>query len=174
MAAKPKALWWDDLGKWLESLGVPQYAQNFREHEVGPQEIPYITEQHLLDMGITSVGDRLRIVDSVQAFLRAQRNRDRRLVIMSFNDWHLLPCMEICIPRYEISEGSIVIRRPSPCICCTFVDNVDISTVTDVKLYVGIISGFFLFRANFWQLTLPLWISAPRARTRNLVASVES
>ena len=121
----------------LRSLGLEHLEGKFAEHEITSAEIAYLKEAHLLDMGITSVGDRLRIIESTKAFLRGERNRTRQSTIIRFTGWKLLPCFHWYAPHYYLSESAIVIRKAECCTCSTSVDNVDISSITDLQLVTG-------------------------------------
>jgi hypothetical protein len=59
----------------------------FVEHEVTAAEVAHLKEAHLIDMGISSVGDRLRIIQSTTGFLRGERNRRRQKDIVQFAGW---------------------------------------------------------------------------------------
>jgi hypothetical protein len=71
----------------LRALGLSHLEPVFAEHEVGPNEIAHLKENHLIDMGVTNIGDRLRIIESTQAFLRGERNRRRQKDILVFSGW---------------------------------------------------------------------------------------
>jgi len=128
---------WANIPHWLRSLGLSHLEKTFQEHEVTSNEIAHVKEHHLIDMGVTSVGDRLRIVESTQAFLRGERNRRRQKDILVFSGWTLFPCTKWVAPHYHISESAIIVREWHPFRCSTSVNNVDISSVTDVALSTG-------------------------------------
>ena len=51
----------NDIGVWLESLGLAQYADAFADNDVGPDVLADLTEDHLKELGI-SLGNRLRLL----------------------------------------------------------------------------------------------------------------
>ena len=55
------------LGEWLESLGLAQYAEAFREHAIGWDVLSQLDHNLLKDIGVSAVGDRLRILRAVEA-----------------------------------------------------------------------------------------------------------
>lgn len=132
----------------LNTLGLSYLEPLFTEHEVTPNEIAHLKEEHLIDMGITNVGDRVRIVESTRAFLRGERNRARQSTILRFTGWKLLPCFHWYAPHYYLSESAIVIRKNVCCTCSTIVDNVDISSISDLQLVTGCCFAWVIIDTN--------------------------
>ena len=114
-------------------MGLPQYIDKFEQHEVTEAEIPYLKESHLVEMGIVNVGDRLRILDFTSSFLRGLRNQKRQKTILNFKDWYLFPCWQVFAPQYRVTESAIEVRTPKPCMCKTETDNVDITSIQDMR-----------------------------------------
>jgi class 3 adenylate cyclase len=56
-----------DIASWLRSLGLEQYADAFRENRIGPDILTSLTAEDLKDLGVTSVGDRRRLLDAIAA-----------------------------------------------------------------------------------------------------------
>ena len=54
-----------DVGTWLGSLGLDQYEDLFREHEIEADILPELTDQHLRDIGVP-LGHRLRILRAIR------------------------------------------------------------------------------------------------------------
>jgi len=134
--------WRSDVGRWLDGLGLGELRGAFARHDVGPEEVPFLTEAHLEEMGVR-VGDRLRLLESVRSFARTETNRERRRVIATFQDWHLLPCTAWFIPTYKLSEFAVMVRTPTPCVCCCVrEDDVDLAMVRDVELELGCCLGY--------------------------------
>jgi hypothetical protein len=137
-----KGLWWSDMRGWLASLELEEHYMKFVHHQVTPNEIAFIKEHHLIDMGITAVGDRLRIIDSVETFLRGERNKSRQAIVMRFQNWHCCPCLGCFYPTYTVTESAIIINKPNPfCVCNRLIDNVDITSIQDLSLTVGVVFG---------------------------------
>jgi class 3 adenylate cyclase/tetratricopeptide (TPR) repeat protein len=59
-----------DLGRWLRSLGLEQYAPAFRENEIDDSVLPRLTAEDLKDLGVGIVGHRRKLLDAI-AVLRA-------------------------------------------------------------------------------------------------------
>lgn len=54
-----------DIGEWLRSLGLEEYASVFAENRIGPDVLPDLTDQDLRDLGITALGDRKRLLTAI-------------------------------------------------------------------------------------------------------------
>jgi hypothetical protein len=48
--------------EWLQKLGLGQYAHRFAENDVNFGILPYLTDQDLKELGITSLGHRRRLL----------------------------------------------------------------------------------------------------------------
>lgn len=53
----------EQLGTWLEALGLGQLAPSFMWHNVNGGTVFLLTEEHLRDLGFTLVGDRLYFIE---------------------------------------------------------------------------------------------------------------
>ncbi|MGC1440301.1 MAG: adenylate/guanylate cyclase domain-containing protein, partial [Burkholderiaceae bacterium] len=56
----------DDMNQWLELLGLDQYQAQFADNDIGIELLPDLTHDLLMQMGIASVGHRLRILKAAQ------------------------------------------------------------------------------------------------------------
>ncbi len=83
-----------DVGTWLGSLGLDQYEDLFRQHEIDADILPELTDQHLRDIGIP-LGHRLRMLRAIRQFandgdpdsgLRRHENPERRQLTVMFCD----------------------------------------------------------------------------------------
>src|SRR3954449_10788237 len=59
-----------DVGTWLRRLGLGQYEQTFRDHDVDAAVLPELTADDLIGLGVTSIGHRRKLLAAVAA-LRA-------------------------------------------------------------------------------------------------------
>jgi len=50
------------IRRWLEQIGLPQYADAFESNDIDIDLLSDLTDQVLKDVGITSAGHRLRIL----------------------------------------------------------------------------------------------------------------
>ena len=67
-----------DIVVWLRSLGLGKYEAVFRENEIDETVLPSLTEEHLKELGVTSLGHRVKLLDAIAA-LRERRERQRAL-----------------------------------------------------------------------------------------------
>ena len=63
--AASQVLVWDgeQLGAWLEALGLGDLAPSFLHHNVNGGTVFLLTEEHLRDLGFSVVGDRLYFIE---------------------------------------------------------------------------------------------------------------
>ena len=66
-----------DVGTWLASLGLDQYAALFREHEIEADVLAELTDQHLSDLGVP-LGHRLRMLRAIGELVRERAAAERR------------------------------------------------------------------------------------------------
>ncbi|RLN78612.1 hypothetical protein BBJ28_00011602 [Nothophytophthora sp. Chile5] len=59
-----------DVGLWLTSLGLGKYAEVFQTNEISGDILPELTRDVLRDdLGVSAFGDRVRIVNAIEALL---------------------------------------------------------------------------------------------------------
>lgn len=57
----------EEVGNWLESLGLSEYKENFESHDIRGNELLNLTRGDLKELGVTKVGHVKRILHSVKA-----------------------------------------------------------------------------------------------------------
>ena len=62
-----------DVGGWLRSIGLDQYEANFRDNKIGSDLLPRLTDAELKDIGVSALGDRLRLMDAIASLAIAAR-----------------------------------------------------------------------------------------------------
>ena len=60
-----------DVAGWLRKLGLEQYEPAFRENKIDSEILPKLTAEDLKDLGVSSGGDRRRLLDAI-ASLRGE------------------------------------------------------------------------------------------------------
>src|SRR5215468_1069960 len=60
-----------DVGGWLRGLGLGQYETNFRDNRIDAGLLPRLTDAGLKDIGVSALGDRLRLLDAIAALAQA-------------------------------------------------------------------------------------------------------
>jgi hypothetical protein len=56
-----------DVVVWLRSLGLGKYEAAFRENDIDQAVLPSLTEEHLKELGVASLGHRLKLLDAIAA-----------------------------------------------------------------------------------------------------------
>ncbi len=56
-----------DIVVWLRSLGLGKYEAVFRENEIDETVLPNLTAEDLKELGITALGHRRKLLDSIAA-----------------------------------------------------------------------------------------------------------
>ena len=54
-----------DVRRWLDSIGLGQYADAFEDDAVDWELLPDLTEEHLERLGIAAMGHRMRILKEI-------------------------------------------------------------------------------------------------------------
>ena len=55
-----------EVGRWLQSVGLPQYEGTFRRNAIGVDVLPDLTDDHLREMGLP-LGHRLKLLKAIAA-----------------------------------------------------------------------------------------------------------
>ncbi len=61
-----------DVAGWLRGLGLGQYEVNFRDNKIDADILPRLTGDDLKDIGVSALGDRLRLLDAIAALADAK------------------------------------------------------------------------------------------------------
>ena len=56
-----------DVRGWLRSLGLDQYEANFQDNKIDADVLPHLTADDLKDIGVSTVGDRRRLLAAIAA-----------------------------------------------------------------------------------------------------------
>ena len=57
-----------DVAGWLRGLGLGHYEANFRDNKIDADVLPKLTADDLKDVGVSAVGDRVRLLAAIAAF----------------------------------------------------------------------------------------------------------
>jgi hypothetical protein len=55
-----------EIFKWLEKLGLGQYASKFIDNDIGTKLLVQITDADLKELGISSLGHRKTILSAIE------------------------------------------------------------------------------------------------------------
>ena len=67
----------DNIGDWLEELGLGKYVQAFVDNEVDLDTLPYVSDEALEKMGV-ALGARLKILGAIEAQASAELVADEK------------------------------------------------------------------------------------------------
>ena len=57
---------WADIAEWLSEQGLSNHAQRFLNHKIcSGRALLRVTEEHLKEIGVVVVGERLEVMDAV-------------------------------------------------------------------------------------------------------------
>src|SRR5215472_7463827 len=56
-----------DIVVWLRSLGLGKYEAAFRDNDIDETVLPSLTEEHLKQLGVLSVGHRVKLLEAIAA-----------------------------------------------------------------------------------------------------------
>ena len=58
-----------DVGEWLRGLGLGKYEEIFRANALDADLLARLTGDDLKDIGVSALGDRLRLLDAIAALV---------------------------------------------------------------------------------------------------------
>src|SRR3984885_12714687 len=61
-----------DVVVWLRSLGLGKYEAAFRENDIDETVLPSLTHETLKELGVVSVGHRVKLLDAIAAVRNAE------------------------------------------------------------------------------------------------------
>lgn len=57
----------DEVGEWLNRIGLGEHAAKFKKHKIVGVQLRSLTEAHLVELGMTAIGDRLLLLSELDA-----------------------------------------------------------------------------------------------------------
>ena len=106
-----------EIGDWLEKLGMPEYGERFTENDIDASVLPHLTDQSLKELGV-SLGHRLKILAAIKelsgptpaapgpavapAQPKPQDTAERRQVTVMFSD--LVGSTSLCLNWWPIES----------------------------------------------------------------------
>jgi class 3 adenylate cyclase/predicted ATPase len=61
-----------DVAAWLQDLGLERYVPAFRENDIDAEVLPKLTAEDLISIGVTSVGDRRKLLAAIASLGAAE------------------------------------------------------------------------------------------------------
>ena len=59
------------VSRWLEQLGLEQYASNFTDNDIDAQLLAQLTDADLKEIGISSLGHRKKLLGAIEILVQA-------------------------------------------------------------------------------------------------------
>ena len=108
-----------EIGDWLEKLGMPEYGERFTENDIDASVLPHLTDQSLKELGV-SLGHRLKILAAIKelsgptpaapgpavapAEPKPQDTAERRQVTVLFSDLVGSTALSACMDPEDLRE----------------------------------------------------------------------
>jgi len=145
-----------DVAAWLHGLGLQQYEQAFRDNEIDARVLPNLTVEDLKDLGVTLVGHRRRLLDSIAALVAE------------------VPAAVVTTASRETSARVDAERRQLTVMFCDLVGSTELSTrldPEDLREVIGtyhrtvaeVVAGFDGFVAKYMGDGVLVYFGYPRA-----------
>ena len=146
-----------ELANYLKGKGLADYAEIFVNNNITGEVAPNLTDENLKEMGIDSVGDRIRIRNALEGLRKSHAQTKEEEVLWTgtevlYFSWFHAACTTCCgcCPKdpsiYSLRANHLEIKTVSPCRlgpirCCTMccaekyhIDNIDLSKVSDADV----------------------------------------
>ena len=92
MCAPPIAGAIMDIVVWLRSLGLGKYEAVFRENDIDETVLPSLTHENLKDLGVASLGHRVKLLDAIAALRTDARLEGSVALTAPHSRYQLQPC----------------------------------------------------------------------------------
>ena len=121
----------EEVGEWLDDQGFGAYSQNFVDNNVNGECVPLLSKQDLLDIGVTKVGDRLRMLRHMREYKVALEVQQRTKVLLRWLEFRWF-CSPFDTIYYILTPSTIECNSVSGCFGSEKI-TIDISSITDIS-----------------------------------------
>jgi len=98
----------NDVGKWLQSIGLQQYAGVFMENAIDGAALMYLDKEDMRDgLGIRKVGHRIKLTRELERFQQVHRVAKKNMTLCRFNQHYYFPCLHPFKARFRVTQASI-------------------------------------------------------------------
>jgi hypothetical protein len=116
-----------DVGEWLRGLGLGQYETNFRDNKIDADLLPRLTDAGLKDIGVSALGDRLRLLDAIAVLANAKPLADGA----------------VSSPKSgALKEEQSAERRPITVIFCDLVGSTSLAAKLDAEDWRNLVNAY--------------------------------
>eukprot|EP00824_Muranothrix_gubernata_P001639 TRINITY_DN11925_c0_g1_i1.p1 TRINITY_DN11925_c0_g1~~TRINITY_DN11925_c0_g1_i1.p1 ORF type:complete len:213 (-),score=45.24 TRINITY_DN11925_c0_g1_i1:61-660(-) len=130
-----------EVGEWLETMGLGQYRGAFTENNVTGTELVLLEKDDLKDLGMASVGHRLKLLDSVKRFKVAANIAQRNKVLAEFKNYSL--CYQFRPTRFRLTQTCLELNKAIG-VCGYRRKNTDLSSFTDISIRIGCCHSYIM------------------------------
>jgi class 3 adenylate cyclase len=117
-----------DVGSWLRSLGLGQYEANFRDNRIDADLLPRLTDAGLKDIGVSALGDRIRLLDAIAALDSAKSLANSAVS---------LPKAAAVVGREQSAE-----RRPITVMFCDLAGSTGLAAKLDAEDWRNLVNAY--------------------------------
>ena len=167
-----------DITAWLTNLGLEKYADAFVFHDVGPDVLADLTEEHLKELGV-SLGNRLRLLKAIRDGSAGLIKPDQ---LPEKDAYDTSPPPEPAAPPQPSSDAE---RRPLTVMFCDLADSTALSTKLDpedlqdvIRTYqetcTGLIQEYGGYVAKYMGDGILVYFGYPKSLERNAERAVRS
>ena len=124
-----------DVVVWLRSLGLGKYEAAFRENEIDETVLPSLTHETLKEIGVTTLGHRLKLIDAIAALHVA---RDAKEPPPASASTSRSAAVETATPVQE----AVGERRHVTVMFCDLVDSTGIAARLDAEEWRDLVGAY--------------------------------
>jgi hypothetical protein len=135
---------WDEdkVGAFLEKEGLGQYKELFKTNHITGKVLPMLQKDDLEELGVSSVGHRVKMVADLARMKAAAVINNRTEVLLRFKHHRMAPYHPFNRRTYTIMPSAIeVVTDHGP--CGHTKENINIGGITDVELTGRGCTGMF-------------------------------
>jgi class 3 adenylate cyclase/predicted ATPase len=115
-----------DVGEWLRGLGLGRYEANFRDNKIDADLLPRLSADDLKDIGVSALGDRLRLLDAIAALASAKPAAD-------------VPASPLKPPKSPQVSAE---RRPITVMFCDLVGSTGLAAKLDAEDWRNLVNAY--------------------------------
>lgn len=132
------------IAQWLDAIGLPQYGEVFRANDIDAALLDRLSADDLRDMGVASLGHRIRILDAIQARkpLPAGKPDATGVAVRDYTPRHL---REQILQSRSAMEGE---RKQVSVLFADIQGSMELAAQLDPEQWHRILEGFFAILAD--------------------------
>ena len=117
-----------NVAGWLRGLGLGQYEEKFRDNKIDADLLPRLTGDDLKEVGVSALGDRLRLLDAIATLAGTKRPAD---VAVSSS--------KSALPK---TPQVLAERRPITVMFCDLVGSTSLAATLDAEDWRNLVNAY--------------------------------